>query len=567
MPPRRGTVPWRTSSSRVNGRCRKVRRDRYGPSVATGGSTACSRVPSGSRPSTYGDPSSSRRPQPAASRWASRRTSSGPPSVTAAGCSPRPRSTQTRTPLTSTSVTSASASSGASGPTPTRSSCTWVAIRSTVVSPSTAAPGSARTAVTTAAGVTVVPSVANRCRTRLASSASPRPADAGLPSGPRTLARPVMPTPADGIASSSVSRRWQSRASGPRPVEAGASPRSRPRLSPGSGRSVPASGRLSARATSRAFSRPGAGPRTITDRFGAVQVGGGDHPGRRRGRPQLGRHHDERLVGRLQRDHRRVVELTRQVHDDQVAAAPAGVHGGRHRLGRQGEQVTPVPGEHHQVAPAGQGPDQRRCVDPAVGPGQRRPAQPFQLLPAEHQVQTTAERVGVDQQGPQPAPGGGDGQPAGQHARAGAAPAADHRQHPAESGAGRSGYALGESVHQPGLGRGQHRHVFGADQLGQLPAGVAGSGSADQHHPGATRQPRPQAGLGLVGADHDQWRGGPAGAGRGRVGDHLDLGAAGRGESEQFVEKVTVGGQDQRQARSGMDGSTGWHHGLQRRRR
>ena len=67
-----GTVPAATSSSSVKARGRTTRRDRQVEPTATGGSTACSRVPSGSRASTQGRASSSRRPATAASRCARR---------------------------------------------------------------------------------------------------------------------------------------------------------------------------------------------------------------------------------------------------------------------------------------------------------------------------------------------------------------------------------------------------------------------------------------------------------------------------------------------------------------
>ena len=259
----------------------------------------------------------------------------------------------------------------------------------------------------------------------------PHPRGEGAVLRPAGHAAPVAGTPVR-----SVTMRWQRAASGPLPPAAGASPRSRPRQSAGSGRSVPASGSPSARATSVARSRPGAGPRTTTDSVGAVRDGRGHHPGRGRGGAQLGRDDDERVVGRLQRDHGGVVQLPGQVDHHEVATPSGGVDGRRHRRGGQRLQVAAVPGEHHQVTPAGQGPHQRRRVDPSVGAGERRPAQPFQLLPAEHQVEATAQRVGVDQQGAQPGPGGSHGEPAGEHARPGAAAPAEQRDDPGAGAVG-----------------------------------------------------------------------------------------------------------------------------------
>jgi len=68
-------------------------------------------------------------------------------------------------------------------------------------------------------------------------------------------------------------------------------------------------------------------------------------------------------------------------------------------------------------------------------------------------------------------------------------------------------------------------------------------------------QSRPQAGHDLVGAEHEQRRGGHPRAGGGGVGGHLDLGATGRGQAQQVVEEVLVGGHDEGQARSGHRGS------------
>ena len=101
------TAPSRPRASTPPGRCRAKRRLRCGPPSARGGSTACSRTPPGSTPSTHGWASSSRRPATPARRTASGRRSSAS-TRTAARSTPRPRSTQTApSPLTSRSVTDA----------------------------------------------------------------------------------------------------------------------------------------------------------------------------------------------------------------------------------------------------------------------------------------------------------------------------------------------------------------------------------------------------------------------------------------------------------------------------
>ena len=122
--------PPRPAPSRVNARRARTRSESTVPVRATGGRTACSRVPSGSRASTHGMASSSRRPAEAASRCASRRTGrvvaqAGP----AIRSSPRPRSTQTRVRTVDQDVGHLGVrSSGSSGPAPTTSrrsaSCT-----------------------------------------------------------------------------------------------------------------------------------------------------------------------------------------------------------------------------------------------------------------------------------------------------------------------------------------------------------------------------------------------------------------------------------------------------------
>ncbi|MPN31811.1 hypothetical protein SDC9_179286 [bioreactor metagenome] len=122
--PTAGSDPRSTRSARVN-RCRDgTRSEMHVPGSATEPSTACTRVPSGSRASTQGAASSRRRPTRAARRSASRRTSSSEPNTREVRSSPWPRSIQTWSgPLTSTSVTPGSASSGSRTPAPYDSRC------------------------------------------------------------------------------------------------------------------------------------------------------------------------------------------------------------------------------------------------------------------------------------------------------------------------------------------------------------------------------------------------------------------------------------------------------------
>ena len=101
--------PAATSASRVHGRRAATRSDTVVPVRATGGRTACNRMPPGRGASHQGTASSSRRPASVASRWASRRTAASSRKRTGTRSRPAPRSTQTASgPLTRTSVTSGS---------------------------------------------------------------------------------------------------------------------------------------------------------------------------------------------------------------------------------------------------------------------------------------------------------------------------------------------------------------------------------------------------------------------------------------------------------------------------
>src|SRR5674476_39457 len=115
-------LPPATSSANRKGCRRSTRRLISAPPAATGGSTACNRVPSGRHASTTGAASSSRCPPAAAIRTASPRTSD---TVTSVSSRPVPRSSHTSCgPFTRTSLTPGVSSSTCSGPAPSSSART-----------------------------------------------------------------------------------------------------------------------------------------------------------------------------------------------------------------------------------------------------------------------------------------------------------------------------------------------------------------------------------------------------------------------------------------------------------
>ncbi|RAO45078.1 hypothetical protein PSN01_05431 [Micromonospora saelicesensis] len=295
-----------------------------------------------------------------------------------------------------------------------------------------------------------------------------------------------------------------------------------------------------------------------------MRGGCGHHPSGRSGGPQLGRYDDERLVGGLQRHHGRVVQLSGQVDHHEVPPASGRVDGRRHGGHRQRQHLAAVPGEHHEITSAGQGLHQRRGVHPSVGAGERRPAQAFQLLPAQHEVEATAERVGVDQEGAQSGPGGGHRKTTGEHTRARTAPTTEDRDDPGADASRTVRVMFGEPVDQPRLRGRQRGDVLGPDQLGDLPAGVELTSPAEQHQPGPLRQPGAQAGLRLIGAEQHQGRGKPTGTGSRWVAGELHLGPAHGGEPEHIIEQIVVAGDDQREPADRRNRGTGWHRGLQR---
>jgi hypothetical protein len=156
-----------------------------------------------------------------------------------------------------------------------------------------------------------------------------------------------------------------------------------------------------------------------------------------------------------------------------------------------------------------------------------------------------AERVTVDEQGAQTGTDGRDRQAAGQDAGAGATPAADH----GEDAAGRSVLGpVGEAVDQPRLGGRQNGDVLGPEQLGHLPRGLDGGSAADDGDPRAPGQPGPETGIGLIGPDEHQRRGRIAGTSGSRVGRDVDIRAGRRGQPNELVDQIGVGGDDEGQA-------------------
>ena len=342
-------------------------------------------------------------------------------------------------------MTAGSASNGASGPAPTSWSCTWSASRSTAVSPSTAAPGSCRTAVTTAAGRGLDPAAS--------ANAPPHPARLGHGGGHSGVACLLMRPPPSGRPSAvGPSRRLHSSASGPRPSGVGASPRSRPLHSAGSGRSEPASGSPSDRATSAGLQlagrraahhhrqvvavhrtrprRPGPRPRSP-----AARPARSGSPGRRPAAPARPR----RRAGGAGR------RRSRPGRGGRRRGSPPSPRWARpSRSSRANESSTRSPR-------CGRAPSSAGGSTRPSGAGQRGPAQAVHLLPAQDQVEAAAERVGVDQQGAQArrATAVTASPPARMLAPAPPRPPITASTRPV----GRVGGAFGEAVDQPGLGR------------------------------------------------------------------------------------------------------------------
>ena len=147
-----GMNPSRTRSSRPKASGRGIRKLSTVTSPDSGGMTAFTRIPSGSRTSTSGEESSSLRPPEAASRTASARTSDSAPRLKGTGTRPSPKSAHTsRGPFTNTSVTPGRSSSGWSGPAPDSCAVSRATSSGSAAEPSTRP--ERRTAAATAASV------------------------------------------------------------------------------------------------------------------------------------------------------------------------------------------------------------------------------------------------------------------------------------------------------------------------------------------------------------------------------------------------------------------------------
>ena len=327
------TVPAATSASRVHGRRAATRSDTVVPVRATGGRTACSRMPPGSGASHQGTASSSRRPASVASRWASRRTAA----------SSRKR---TRHPL------QAGAAVDPDGVRPVDQDVGDVGVAQIGLERAGADELAAQRLRPPRGGRGRRAPVPRRAAPRRPSRVTGRFVPCPRPAG-RGPARPGRARRRRPARSSHLRRRWpgardppsrsssnwpHSRASGPRPVRAGASPRSRAAARPGSARAQPARGRPRLSATTCAGSPPGAGPRTTTStRLGERPDGRGD-AGRGRGRPDLRRDQQPRHVAARQRLLRCRVDRARQVDEHQVMGSRAGREHGLERIGVDGQR-------------------------------------------------------------------------------------------------------------------------------------------------------------------------------------------------------------------------------------
>lgn len=207
---------------------------------------------------------------------------------------------------------------------------------------------------------------------------------------------------------------------------------------------------------------------------------GGRHPpGRGHGAQFAGDHQEPDVeLGKGLGDP--VVDTARQVDDHGAAASPGR---GEHRpygLSRDGDTVTSVPAEHPQGVELWQRLLQGAAADPPAGGGEGGPAQPLGALAAEEYIQSTAQWIGVHEQGAQSLARGGDGEGARECGCSGPAAAPDDAH-----GEGGPTHALGhvrDPVDQPLFAVGQHQHVVGADLDGPAPDPGVVLVTADQHH-------------------------------------------------------------------------------------
>ena len=179
-------------------------------------------------------------------------------------------------------------------------------------------------------------------------------------------------------------------------------------------------------------------------------------------------------------------------------------------------------------------------IGAALGTHQVRPAQTGGRLDTHREVEAAAERVGVHEQRRCRA-GSGPGQSTRQGRRAGTAPTAGDREHPA----GRRPTGLGQPADQQVVGARQRVHRLGTGGGRGLPhAGVLPRPVRDEHR-AATRQPGTRHRTDDVGADQHDRRAGPGSPGRADVQGHLGLDTRGRGQPDQVVEQVGVAGDEQ----------------------
>ena len=196
------------------------------------------------------------------------------------------------------------------------------------------------------------------------------------------------PTP-----SALVARRWQAA------IDDASAGRHAPCVSarPGCGRIAARSGRPTIRATS-SRSQP-TGRRTPHHQTDI----GVDRAQRRRNRggcgacPHVGRGDEHDQVGGIRGDFDRRRQPARQIADDGCAAASAGVD---HRGQRSGLDVVAFAGtrQHAEPVPLRQRLAQRGDVEPAVLQCEIGPTQSRLFLAADHQIDATAPRVGIDKE-------------------------------------------------------------------------------------------------------------------------------------------------------------------------
>ena len=195
------------------------------------------------------------------------------------------------------------------------------------------------------------------------------------------------------------------------------------------------------------------------------------HPGRGGARADVGGHDQQRQVDAAERRDRRLRGVAGYVAHDGFARPPPGFEHRRDRR-RCGPVRGPVAREQRQLARRaagdrgrGQRRVPRRGGNVAAADVDRGPAQAFDLLGAEHQVEPAAERVAVDQQRSVAAAHGRDRECGGEHrGPCAAAPAHDRDGRAAATSRRERLRRLGEHPDQPGLAIRQGHDVRGADR-------------------------------------------------------------------------------------------------------